>query len=147
MAETDSEKLSHVLQNLIDNAIKFTGKGQVTISARIIKESALVPPCAPALLERSGGATGNGGRWAEFEVADTGVGIPEESLPFIFEMFRHGDGARPKSSDGVGLGLHIVKKFTELLGGDVGVESERGKGSTFTVLIPCERKGHQAENF
>ncbi len=116
--KTDSGKLRHILQNLINNAIKFTEKGTVKVSARRCSESERV----------------------EFKVVDTGIGIPQESLPVIFEMFRQVNGS-PAKSGGVGLGLHIVKKFTEMLGGKIDVESEIGKGSTFTVTIPC---GHEA---
>ncbi len=113
--KTDSGKLRHILQNLINNAIKFTEKGMVKVSARSCSEAGRV----------------------EFKVEDTGVGIPQESLPVIFEMFRQVSGSAGKSG-GVGLGLHIVKKFTEMLGGEIAVESEVGKGSTFTVTIPYE---------
>jgi|GEM_PF-3180618 len=111
--ETDGEKLRHILQNLINNAIKYTEKGYVKISARSLPEE----------------------KRAEFKIADTGIGIPKESLPTIFEMFRQVDGFRSGPTGGVGLGLHIVKKFTELIGGQIDVESEPGKGSTFTVTI------------
>jgi len=117
--KTDREKLKHVLQNLISNAIKYTDKGNVSISARWLPEAKVV----------------------EFRVADTGIGIPGESLPFVFEMFRQVEGSKNGSRGGVGLGLHIVKKFTNLLGGKIDVESEPGRGSTFTVTIPC---GHEA---
>ena len=113
--KTDREKLRHILQNLVDNAIKFTETGKITISARSLPGSKAV----------------------EFKVSDTGLGIPRESLPGIFERFRQGPNSQALPSAGVGLGLHIVKKFTEMLGGDVTVQSEPGKGSTFTVTIPC----------
>jgi signal transduction histidine kinase len=116
VVQTDSEKLKQILQNLINNAIKFTEKGNVTISARHIPEAKAV----------------------EFKVADTGIGIPKEALPAIFEKFRQADSSETRLYGGVGLGLYIVKRFTELLGGKVEVESEEGKGSTFTVKIPCE---------
>ncbi len=111
--KTDGEKLRHILQNLINNAIKYTEKGYVKISARSLPEE----------------------KRAEFKIADTGIGIPKESLPAIFEMFRQVDGSRSGPTGGVGLGLHIVKKFTELIGGQIDVKSEPGKGSTFTVTI------------
>jgi len=115
---TDTGKLVHILQNLINNAIKFTEKGSVKISARCRPETEHI----------------------EFKVADTGIGIPQDSLPLIFEMFRQVNGSHGKPSGSVGLGLHIVKKFTELLGGKISVESEVGRGSTFTVTIPYERQ-------
>jgi signal transduction histidine kinase len=123
VVKTDSEKLKHILQNLINNAIKYTDRGDVRVSARLSPQGSV--------------------KFVEFKVSDTGVGIPRESLPFIFEMFRQVDGSRGGRRGGVGLGLHIVKSFTELLGGEIGVESELGKGSTFTVTIPCE--GCQSE--
>jgi len=122
---TDAGKLRHILQNLINNAIKYTDKGHVLVSARI-----------------GGGSRqqAEGSGQVEFQVADTGIGIPEQSLPFIFEMFQQGDGLRRAHRGGVGLGLYIVKEFTEILGGKIEVESETGKGSTFTVTIPCAPK-------
>ena len=113
---TDSAKLKQILQNLIDNAIKFTSKGSITISARLREDNQQV----------------------EFQVADSGVGIPKDAMPFIFDKFRQVDSSETRSFGGVGMGLYIVKKFTELLGGTVEVESEPGKGSTFTVTIPSK---------
>ena len=115
--KTDREKLRHILQNLVDNAIEFTETGKITISARSLPGSKAV----------------------EFKVSDTGLGIPRESLPGIFERFRQGPNSQALPSAGVGLGLHIVKKFTEMLGGKLNVESEVGKGSMFTVSLPCEK--------
>lgn len=117
VVKTDSDKLKQILQNLINNAIKFTSKGHVTISARVLPHASI-----------------------EFKVADTGVGIPREALPVIFEMFREINGPEMKVYGSIGLGLHIVKTFTEMLGGRVEVESQPDKGSTFTVTIPYEKE-------
>ena len=126
VVNTDSEKLKHILQNLINNAIKFTPKGRVAISARI--------------LERDQPQAEGNGRLGlvEFRVRDTGIGIPPKSLPAIFDMFRQVDSSETRGHGGVGLGLYIVKRFTEMLGGKVEVESKPGKGSIFTVTIPKE---------
>ncbi len=75
-----------------------------------------------------------------FQVVDTGVGIPQELHKAIFEKFIQVDGSSTRPYEGIGLGLYIVKQLTELLGGEVEVESCPGKGSTFTIEIPIADK-------
>jgi signal transduction histidine kinase len=106
----DQEKLSQVLFNLLGNAIKFTDGGSVQVHAYVQGQ----------------------GRWA-LAVSDTGRGIPEDAQSIIFEPFRRIESA---SAAGVGLGLSIVKQLVDLMGGEVHLESEVGKGSTFTVILP-----------
>ena len=113
----DSEKLKHILRNLINNAVQYTEKGDVTVSARYWM----------------------GAKRVEFNVVDTGIGIREDDLPYIFEMFHQGKGDRSRRPGDVGLGLYIVKKLTELLGGKIEVDSKPGKGSTFRFSVPCEK--------
>lgn len=113
---SDSAKLRQILVNLISNATKFTDQGSVTISMRL--------------------AENRGKNWVELKVADTGIGIPSDQIPRIFDRFFQVDSSETRLYGGVGLGLYIVKKFTELLGGRVEVESQPGKGSTFTIIIP-----------
>jgi len=131
---TDGEKLKHVLQNLINNAIKFTERGAVTISARYLNGAS----AEEADIHHPEGNSQNG--LLQFKVADTGVGIAEDNFSTIFERFRQVDSSETRKYGGVGIGLYIVKKFTELLGGKVELESEEGKGSTFTVTIPGESR-------
>jgi len=128
---TDGEKLKHILHNLINNAMKFTARGHVTVSARCL---------TGAGMDASGKrqAASNGFEAVQIAVADTGIGIAKELFPVIFERFHQVDSSETRKYGGVGIGLYIVKKFTELLGGKVELESEEGKGSTFTVTIPCE---------
>jgi signal transduction histidine kinase len=111
---TDRDKLKHILQNLISNAIKFTPEGSVTVSARYFPEQ----------------------RNVEFRVVDTGIGIPKELLSSIFERFRQLDASNTRTYGGVGLGLFIVKRFAEMLGGAIKVESQLDSGSTFTLILP-----------
>jgi signal transduction histidine kinase len=113
---TDSAKLKHILQNLINNAIKFTSQGSVSITAKYISQA----------------------RAAQFQVADTGIGISEEMLPSMFEMFQQGDSSETRTYGGVGIGLYIVKKYTDLLGGEIEAKSALGKGTTFTLTIPVD---------
>jgi signal transduction histidine kinase len=119
---TDEMKLKRILQALINNALKFTEKGQVTITTTYVAEHNLV----------------------EFSVADTGVGIPEESLPLIFELFRQHDSSKTREYGGLGLGLFIVQRFTSMLGGKVAVSSELEIGSTFKITIPVTPKASLA---
>ncbi|HXG53343.1 MAG TPA: GAF domain-containing protein [candidate division Zixibacteria bacterium] len=111
----DGEKLKHIAQNLLNNAIKYTERGHVTATAAYRPESSELV----------------------FRVEDTGIGIPADELGTIFERFRQVGTAAKRASGGVGLGLHIVKTFVELLGGTVTAESEPGKGSVFTVTLPA----------
>lgn len=113
---TDRDKLKHILQNLINNAIQYTEKGKITVSVHRSPKS----------------------REVVFKVTDTGIGISKESLPTIFERFQQVENYPRRNLGGVGLGLHIVKKFTELLGGRISVESEPGKGSVFSVVLPYD---------
>jgi signal transduction histidine kinase/CheY-like chemotaxis protein len=139
---TDINKLKQILQCLINNAIKFTDKGSVTVSARLFSR---VPPWPPSL---PGGRTAGSSpntlhpipctRFVELKVSDTGIGIPKEYLDRIFDKFYQVDSSETRLYGGVGLGLYIVKHFTELLRGTVNVESAPGKGSTFTVNLPWE---------
>jgi signal transduction histidine kinase len=133
---TDRNKLKHILNNLIDNAVKFTGQGKVTVSAKLLEN-----PANHAEMPAEGmdsAIAANAKRWFEFKVADTGGGIPPEVLPHIFDKFYQADSSQSRPYEGVGLGLYIVKKFAELLGGGVEVESEMGKGSSFVVTIPAD---------
>jgi len=130
--KTDREKLKQILQNLINNAIKFTEKGNVTVSARYLNGSRV----GESSWRQEKGDSQNG--VVELKVSDTGVGIAKEHFSVIFERFRQVDSSETRRYGGVGIGLYVVKKFTELLGGKVEVQSEAAKGSTFTVTIPCE---------
>ncbi len=98
--------------NLLSNAIKFTDSGSVTVSASQSDGQLVIA------------------------VSDTGKGIPTDELPTIFDEYRQAEGSESSVQKGTGLGLSITKKFAELLGGTIGVESEVGKGSTFTVRVP-----------
>jgi signal transduction histidine kinase len=109
---TDPGKLKIVIKNLINNAVKFTEQGTITVT------------------------TQNQERGIAISVTDTGIGIPREALALIFEPFRQVESSTARRYEGTGLGLHIVKRFLELLGGEVAVESEKGRGSTFRVWLP-----------
>ncbi len=102
----DSEALHQVLSNLLDNALKYTPEGGcITVGARIL------------------------GGQVEIYVRDTGIGIPAEELPRLFERFYRVDKARSRELGGTGLGLSIVKHMVESMGGSVGVDSAPGSGS------------------
>lgn len=119
---TDDRKLSQILRNFISNALKFTPRGEVRVSAR---------------MESEGRVT--------FSVADTGIGIAPEHLRTLFEDFAQVRSPLQQRLRGTGLGLSLSKKLAELLGGSVDVQSEPGQGSVFTVTIPVQLEGAKPE--
>jgi signal transduction histidine kinase len=114
---TDDRKLSQILRNFISNALKFTPRGEVRVSARCEGDQVI------------------------FSVADTGIGIAPEFHQAIFEDFSQVQSPLQKRLRGTGLGLALSRRLAEVLGGGVGVESEPGKGSTFRLTIPVRLAG------
>ncbi len=113
--------LEHILINLVDNAIKYTEKGRVSV--RLLRQE--------------------GERWA-IEVADTGMGIPDDLHDFIFQAFEQVESGPGKQIEGVGLGLSIVQQLADALGGEIRLESRLGEGSKFTVSFPLQRPPEEA---
>jgi two-component system phosphate regulon sensor histidine kinase PhoR len=141
IAHGDEQRLRQLLLNLVDNAVKYTPQGgRVTLSLRRAGGASGYPvtpqpeaspdPPIPRSPDRPTP------EWAEIAVRDTGVGIPAESLPRIFERFYRVDDARSREAGGTGLGLCIARTIAEAHGGRIEVESVPGAGSTFTVRLP-----------
>jgi signal transduction histidine kinase len=116
---TDREKLRQIILNLLDNAVKFTHRGEIKIFARQQNDH------------------------FKFAVADTGIGIDRSDMNGIFEEFGRGRFRDNVRYQGTGLGLAIVKQFVTMLGGSVTAESEVGKGSVFTVVLPVNRRENE----
>ena len=112
----DQMRLRQALLNLLSNANKFTERGTITVDAR--QEQA------------------NGRDWVTIAVADTGIGMTVEQMGKLFQEFSQADASTTRKYGGTGLGLAISKRFCQMMGGDITVESEPGKGSVFTVRLP-----------
>ncbi|HSR26076.1 MAG TPA: ATP-binding protein [Candidatus Eisenbacteria bacterium] len=112
----DRELWEKALLNLVSNAVKFTERGEIRVACRRV------------------------GRRAEVVVADTGVGVPADELPHLFERFHQARSGWARSSEGVGIGLALVKETVELHGGSLKVQSREGRGTTFTVTLPLGRR-------
>ena len=112
----DPMRLRQILLNLLSNACKFTKQGEVTLLARKLV---------------------NEGHWIEFAVSDTGIGMTPEQQAKLFEEFTQADSSTARQYGGTGLGLAITRKLARMMGGDVTLTSEAGKGSTFTVRLPA----------
>jgi signal transduction histidine kinase len=115
----DPMRLRQILLNLLSNACKFTKEGEVSLRAR---------------------KTGNGHDIVELAVADTGIGMTPEQLAKLFQEFNQAEASTAKKYGGTGLGLAITRKLARMMGGDVTVTSEHGKGSVFTVHLPGSRE-------
>ncbi|MCJ7523642.1 MAG: response regulator [Candidatus Aminicenantes bacterium] len=122
---SDHKRIEQVIKNLMSNAIKFSDSGSVTVT--------FARPAPDTNLSRSGLAAG---ACLAVEVKDTGIGIAPENKKIIFEAFQQGDGGTARKYGGTGLGLSISRELAHLLGGEIRVESEAGKGSTFTLYLP-----------
>ena len=121
----DLTKVKQALFNLLSNASKFTDKGAITLAASREQRQE--------------------GEWIVISVTDTGIGIPEEKIDLIFEEFTQADDSTTRDFGGTGLGLAISRRYCRMMGGDIFVKSEIGKGSTFTIEIPAEVKVLNAE--
>jgi signal transduction histidine kinase/CheY-like chemotaxis protein len=119
---SDYEKCRHILQNIVANAVKFTEEGKVEISSEVKDETILI------------------------KVIDTGIGIDKEHIPNIFDEFRQADGSNSRKYGGTGLGLAIAKKYANMLGGNITVESALGLGSKFILSLPVNSSSERAED-
>ncbi len=124
--ETDEQRLQQVIKNLLSNAFKFTDSGGVKLRIGVAEGRQF----ASEALSRAEAVL-------EFTVEDSGVGIPHDKLRLIFEAFQQADGTTSRRYGGTGLGLSISREIARLLGGEIHVESEVGKGSTFTLFLPA----------
>jgi adenylate cyclase len=121
----DPMRLRQILLNLLSNACKFTKQGEVTLSVRKVVD---------------------GQNWVEFAVADTGIGMTAEQQAKLFEEFTQADSSTARRYGGTGLGLAITRKLARMMGGDVTVSSESGKGSVFTVRLPGPPEARAGSN-
>jgi signal transduction histidine kinase/CheY-like chemotaxis protein len=112
----DPMRLRQILLNLLSNACKFTKGGEVMLSSRTVVD---------------------GRRWIEFAVSDTGIGMTLDQQTRLFQEFTQGDASTARQYGGTGLGLAITQKLAQMMGGDVTVASEQGRGSVFTVRLPA----------
>lgn len=127
IVKSDSTKIKHILVNLLGNSIKFTTSGCVSLKTKEASRLNNIPSI-------------------EFTIKDTGIGIPNNKLEHIFEPFKQVDDSTARNFQGTGLGLTIVKQFTEALGGSVTVSSTLGHGTSFTVSIPMETEEEEVIN-
>ncbi len=127
----DENRLQQILHNLIGNALKFTHEGTITICATPINSQSLLQPSIEV--------TDDSPNFLQISIKDTGIGIPEEKFDSIFQSFEQVDASTAREFGGTGLGLSITKQLIELHGGIIWVESEMGRGSTFSFTLPLAK--------
>jgi CheY-like chemotaxis protein len=128
-ARGDEIRLRQIVTHLLSNAVKFTSEGEIGMEVKV--------------RDTSGIASRPGRFWLEIAVRDTGIGISEDQRRRIFESFEQLDSGLARRYQGLGLGLSLAQGFCRVMGGELYVESEAGKGSCFTVAIPLEASGLQ----
>ncbi|HTF19918.1 MAG TPA: response regulator, partial [Chryseolinea sp.] len=126
--DTDIQRLNQILKNLLSNAFKFTEKGEVSL--KIFQSKRTWRSGVPTL--------DNAPTVVAFSISDTGIGIPLEKQSIIFEAFQQAEGSTSRKYGGTGLGLSISRGLAELLGGTIELESQAGRGSTFTLYLPLQ---------
>jgi signal transduction histidine kinase len=117
----DRDMWEKIVLNLLSNAFKFTFEGKVSVSLKAFEDS------------------------VQLEISDTGIGVPEEELPRLFQRFHRVEGARGRTQEGTGIGLALVHELVKIHHGNISATSAEGKGSTFTVTLP-KGKGHLPED-
>ncbi|MFS8119938.1 MAG: ATP-binding protein [Microcoleus sp.] len=131
----DQPKVRQILLNLLSNAAKFTEKGVITIEVERIKNEKVKPKKRKKNKDFNSGSNYSS-QVLIFRVSDTGIGMTDEQLDQIFKPFTQADASTTRKYGGTGLGLTISQRLCEILGGEISVESEDGKGSTFIVSLP-----------
>jgi two-component system sensor histidine kinase/response regulator len=121
LVQGDPGRLRQILTNLISNAIKFTHKGEVGLHVSMDREDEIKA-------------------WIRFLVKDTGIGIPQDKMVRLFHPFTQGDASVTRKYGGTGLGLSIFKQLAEMMEGEIGVESEEGRGSSFWITLPLTKQ-------
>jgi signal transduction histidine kinase/CheY-like chemotaxis protein/HAMP domain-containing protein len=129
--QTDAQRLEQVLKNLLSNACKFTDRGSVVLK--------IAPTTAGWSLNHP--TLSHASNVVAFSVSDTGIGIPPEKHAIVFEAFQQADGSTSRRYGGTGLGLAISREIARLLGGEITLKSEQGRGSTFTLHLPVDPHG------
>jgi len=118
----DRARLMQVIENLLNNSIKFTKKGEIRFGYKVKDQNTL-----------------------QFYVQDTGIGIPEDKKEIIFQRFQQNENSKEQNQRGTGLGLAICKGISKLYNGDIWIESEEGKGSTFYLTLPLKQKKQEQQ--
>ncbi len=117
----DASRVSQILTQLVANAVKFTEKGQISVRLKLVKQNETQV-------------------FVQWQITDTGIGISEDVQKHLFEPFRQGDGSWTRRYGGTGLGLAMVKRIVELLGGEISCDSAPGMGSTFRFTLPLQKR-------
>jgi signal transduction histidine kinase len=139
---TDATKLRQSLINVLSNAAKFTERGTITLKVERIADFRLL--IDDLTNQQSAINNQQSADWILFHVIDTGIGIPPEKLELLFKEFTQVDSSTTRKYSGTGLGLVITRRFCQMMGGDISVESEAGVGSTFTIRVPAQVGEHAA---